>query len=76
MTRNSWYIPILFRHNELLKIEDKTANQIMGSPDDLKLKSSMTLFSLLSETNTVFQAVLNKFYNGNIDSKTLEILGK
>ncbi len=38
----------------LLEIEGKTANQIFGSPDDMKLKSSMTLFGALKNTNPVF----------------------
>jgi uncharacterized protein (DUF1810 family) len=50
------------------------ANKIFGSPDDLKLKSSMTLFSSLPNTRPVFQSVLDKFFNGMVDSRTLEIL--
>jgi len=40
----------------------------------LKLKSSMTLFASLKETNPVFQMVLDKFFNGKPDAKTLEII--
>ena len=61
--------------NALLELESDNANKIFGSPDDLKLKSSMTLFSSLN-MNPVFQMVLDKFYNGMRDDKTLEILGK
>ena len=61
--------------NELLKLESDDANRIFGSPDDLKLKSSMTLFSSLN-INPVFQMVLEKFFNGTEDMKTLEIIGK
>jgi uncharacterized protein (DUF1810 family) len=57
----------------LLGIRGKTANQIMGSPDDLKLRSSMTLFNLAEERERVFQDVLDQFYNGVQDLKTLEI---
>ncbi len=56
----------------LLKIEGKTANQIFGSPDDVKLKSSMTLFGALENTNPVFQSVLDKYFNGAKDRRTLE----
>ena len=56
----------------LLAIEGKTANQIFGSPDDLKLKSSMTLFNALQNTDPVFGAVLNKYFNGIKDLKTLQ----
>ncbi|MDB5241757.1 MAG: calpastatin [Spirosoma sp.] len=58
----------------LLSHTGKTANQIMGSPDDLKLRSSMTLFSLPENTDPVFQAVLDKFFNGIQDPKTLGII--
>jgi uncharacterized protein (DUF1810 family) len=61
--------------NELLKLEPDNAISIFGSPDDLKLKSSMTLFSSLN-INPVFQKVLDKFFNGAKDSKTLELIGK
>lgn len=59
----------------LLPINGKTANQIFGSPDDLKLRSSMTLFSLVENTNPVFQAVLAKYYGGSPDPKTLALCG-
>lgn len=60
----------------LLGHAGKTANQIMGSPDDLKLRSSMTLFSLVKNADPVFQAVLDKFFNGKPDQKTLDIIEK
>ena len=61
--------------NELLKLKGNDAYQIFGSPDDLKLKSSMTLFSSLPKADLVFQLVLDKFYTGTKDSKTLKIIG-
>lgn len=60
--------------NELLKIEGKTVNQIFGSPDDIKLKSSMTLFGALENTNPVFQKVLDKYFDEEKDRKTLELI--
>lgn len=60
--------------NALLSVENRTANQIMGNPDDVKLRSSMTLFSLVPDTDPVFQAVLNKLFGGTPDSKTLALL--
>ncbi len=60
--------------NELLKLKSNDANKIFGSPDDLKLKSSMTLFSSLHNSNPVFQLVLEKFFNGTKDNKTLRII--
>jgi uncharacterized protein (DUF1810 family) len=62
--------------NELFKLESTNANAIFGSPDDLKLKSSMTLFTSLPNNNPVFQYVLEKFFNGDKDIQTLRIIGK
>jgi uncharacterized protein (DUF1810 family) len=61
---------------ELLKHGERNANKIFGSPDDLKLKSSMTLFSSLPHTNPVFQLVLEKFFQGTKDYETLKIIEK
>ena len=60
--------------NALLEVEGKTANQIFGSPDDMKLKSSMTLFGALENTNPVFQRVLDKYFEGMKDQRTLELI--
>jgi len=58
----------------LLEIEGKTANQIFVSPDDVKLKSSMTLFGALKNTNPIFQSVLDKYFNGTKDLRTLQLI--
>ncbi len=58
----------------LLEIEGKTANQIFGSPDDMKLKSSMTLFGALKNTNPIFQGVLDEYFNGTKDLRTLQLI--
>ena len=58
----------------LLEVEGKTAHQIFGNPDDMKLKSSMTLFGALENTNPIFQSVLDKYFDGTNDQKTLELL--
>ncbi|MBX7173047.1 MAG: DUF1810 domain-containing protein [Pyrinomonadaceae bacterium] len=58
----------------LLEIKGKTAHQIFGSPDDMKLKSSMTLFAGLENTNPVFQKVLDKYFDGAKDERTLQII--
>ena len=60
---------------ELLQLASSDAHSIFGSPDDLKLKSSMTLFSSLN-IDPVFDAVLDKFFNGTKDSSTLQIIKK
>jgi uncharacterized protein (DUF1810 family) len=58
----------------LLDLKDDNANKIFGSPDDLKLKSSMTLFASLPDSNPVFQSVLDKFFDGIRDSRTQELI--
>ncbi len=60
--------------NELLKLKNNNAHEIFGSPDDLKLKSCMTLFGALKNADPVFQSVIDKFYDGEKDEKTLQLL--
>ena len=60
--------------NALLHLETNDAHKIFGSPDDMKLHSSMTLFSSLPNTSPVFQNVLDKCFNGRKDGRTLQIL--
>ena len=55
-------------------IQGRTAAEIFGFPDDVKLRSSMTLFSYVSEQDSVFQLVLDKYFDGQGDEKTLEVL--
>ena len=62
--------------NELLKLDNDDANDIFGNPDDLKLRSSMTLFSSLTNTHPVFQLILEKFFNGVRDEKTLQLIDR
>lgn len=59
----------------LLEIECNDASKVMGKPDDLKLKSSMTLFVLASSKESVFQQVLDKYFDGKMDHRTLKLLG-
>ena len=58
----------------LLSANIKTAHEIFGSPDDLKLRSSMTLFASVKNTDPVFQQVLDQYFGGEKDAKTVEIL--
>ena len=59
----------------LLNLHENDPAVVMGgSPDDIKLQSSMTLFAAVSDDNSVFHRVLDKFFDGKKDSKTLEIL--
>ena len=59
----------------LLSLESDDATYVMGYPDDLKLKSSMTLFDEVSDID-VFKKVLDKFYNGEKDEMTILLLNK
>ena len=58
----------------MLSIDGKSALEIFGFPDDLKLKSSMTLFETASQETSIFRTVLERFYAGEICKKTLRIL--
>ena len=61
--------------NELLLSDEHNASQVFGNPDDKKLKSSMTLFaSIASLQENVFKKVLDKFFSGFLDEKTLKLL--
>jgi uncharacterized protein (DUF1810 family) len=52
-------------------VQGRTAAEIFGYPDDLKLRSSMTLFARAADDNAEFVAVLDKFYGGEEDPATL-----
>ena len=58
----------------LLNIEGKSAFSIFGYPDDLKLRSSMTLFNYVAPQYTLFADVLEKYFQGEPDQQTLSIL--
>jgi uncharacterized protein (DUF1810 family) len=58
----------------LLQIPGRSIDEILGFPDNLKLKSSMTLFAQASDPWSVFTDVLDRFYGGTQDEKTLAIL--
>ena len=58
----------------VLAVEGRSASEIFGYPDDLKLRSSMTLFARVAEADSVFARVLAKYYGGQQDPMTLGIL--
>lgn len=60
--------------NELLKLKENNAKEIFGSPDHFKLKSSMTLFVCADRETKIFQKVLDKYFQGSLDNRTIEIL--
>ncbi len=59
----------------LLALQGRSASQIFGFPDDMKLKSSMTLFAAATEDpGSVFVRVLEKYFHGERDARTLDLL--
>ncbi|MDD1611341.1 MAG: DUF1810 domain-containing protein [Methylococcaceae bacterium] len=58
----------------VLAVEGRTILDIMGFPDNLKLNSSMTLFAHIANSNPVFIAVIDKYFAGKQDVKTLQLL--
>ena len=60
----------------LLAIEGRSAQEIFGFPDELKLKSCATLFASVSSAGSVFERLLDKYFNAERDQKTLDLLRK
>jgi uncharacterized protein (DUF1810 family) len=60
----------------MLAIEGRSARDILGSPDDLKLKSSATLFALVSPAGSLFERLLDKYFAGARDDRTFRLLGR
>jgi uncharacterized protein (DUF1810 family) len=58
-----------------LGVEGKTAAEIFRSPDDMKLKSCATLFACVSPDGSAFHRLLDKYFQGRRDEKTLQLLG-
>jgi uncharacterized protein (DUF1810 family) len=58
----------------VLAVQNKTIHAILGSPDDLKFRSSMTLFSAVSD-DPIFDQAIAKFFAGAKDQATLDLLG-
>ena len=58
----------------LLALDSSDPGRVMGYPDDLKLRSSMTLFAEAAPEEPVFQEVLDKYFDGEKDQRTLDIL--
>jgi hypothetical protein len=52
----------------------RRGGSVFGSPDDLKLRSCATLFALVSPAGSVFHRLLDKYYGGEADQRTLELL--
>lgn len=58
----------------VLGLEGRTAFEIFGSPDDMKLQSCMTLFAAISPAALVFSGVLDKYFKGEHDPRTVELI--
>ena len=58
-----------------LCVDGRSAYEIFGSPDEMKLKSCATLFACVSPTGSVFDRLLDKYFQGRRDGKTLRLLG-
>lgn len=58
----------------VLRHKERSVSEIFGYPDDVKLRSSMTLFDAVSASDSVFARVLDEFFNGYQDDKTHQLL--
>lgn len=59
----------------LLEVRDRSAAEIFGFPDDLKVRSCATLFAQAAVAPSIFDRVLDKYYGGERDPRTLALLG-
>jgi uncharacterized protein (DUF1810 family) len=57
-----------------LSVEEQSAREIFGSPDDLKLRSCATLFARVSPAGSVFDLLLDKYFQGGRDDRTLRLM--
>ena len=55
-------------------VEGRSIEEIFGYPDDLKFRSSVTLFASVAPEDRIFQDALTKYFGGESDSRTLELL--
>jgi len=60
--------------NLVLAVENRSVNDILGSPDDMKFRSSMTLFAAVATGEELFHRAIVKYYPAGVDGQTLEIL--
>ena len=59
-----------------LAVEGRSASEVFGSPDDMKLRSCATLFSSISPAGSVFEQLLDHYFDGKPDDNTLRLLGR
>lgn len=58
----------------VLAVEGRSAHDIFGSPDDLKLRSCATLFAIVSPPGSVFHRLLDRYFRGEPDARTRQLL--
>ncbi len=58
----------------LLSVRDRSAREIMGTPDDMKLQSSLTLFAAIADDPALFERAIARFFDGQRDSRTVAFL--
>jgi uncharacterized protein (DUF1810 family) len=59
-----------------LQVADRSAFEIFGSPDDMKFRSSATLFASVSPEGSVFHRIIDKYFDGKRDVRTIELLSR
>ena len=59
-----------------LAVHTSSALELFGSPDDMKLRSCATLFASVSSEGSVFSQLINRFFDGKADERTLQLIGK
>jgi uncharacterized protein (DUF1810 family) len=57
-----------------LAVEDRSVTEIFGKPDDMKLRSCVSLFAHVSSQDSVFHKILDKYFGGKLDPLTIELL--
>ena len=60
----------------VLGVEGRSALEVFGSPDDMKLRSCATLFACVSPAGSVFEQLLDRYFGGERDDKTLRLIGR
>ena len=60
----------------VLQIRDRSAFEVFGSPDDMKLRSSATLFASVSAEGSVFHRLIDQYFDGRRDDRTIELMGR
>jgi len=60
----------------VLRVDDRTATEIFGYPDNMKLQSCATLFASVSAADSVFHRLLEKYFDGEMDARTVRLIAE